>query len=150
MTSREEWFQAIQSREYSVVATYAKGCSGMRDNYGNTGLMCAVLENDPHMVQLLASHEAGMVSATGRTALYMAVAAGHAELCYILASRERHILTEQNRTMLMVAVEMGNIDTVVVLLPYFGNERDVAGFSALDLAVLTQDTDLLTGCAEPQ
>ncbi|KAE8302083.1 Ankyrin repeat protein 1 [Giardia duodenalis] len=143
MTSREEWFQAIHSREYSVVATYAKGCSGMRDNYGNTGLMCAVLENDPHMVQLLASYEAGMVSATGRTALYMAVAAGHAELCYILASRERHILTEQNRTMLMVAVEMGNIDTVVVLLPYFGNERDVAGFSALDLAVLTQDTDLL-------
>ncbi|EFO64948.1 Protein 21.1 [Giardia lamblia P15] len=143
MISREEWFHAINSKEYNVVATYAKDCSGMRDNYGNTGLMCAVLGNDPYMVQLLASHEAGMVSATGRTALYMAVAAGHTELCYILASRERHILTEQNRTMLMVAVEMGNLDIVAVLLPYFGSERDVAGFSALDLAVLTQDTDLL-------
>lgn len=143
MISREEWFKAIHSREYSTVANHAKDCSGMRDNYGNTGLMCAVLENDPCMVQLLATYEAGLVSITGRTALYMAIAAGNTEMCYILAHRERHILTEQNRTMLMVAVEIGNIDTVAVLLPYFGNERDVAGFSALDLAILRQDTRLV-------
>ncbi|ESU44125.1 Ankyrin repeat protein [Giardia duodenalis] len=143
MFSREEWFHAIHSRAYVVVASHIKDCSGMRDSYGNTGLMCAVLGNDPYMAHLLAAHESGMLSVTGRTALYMAVAAGNAKLCYILAPRERHILTEQNRTMLMVAVEIGNIDTVVVLLPYFGNERDVAGFSALDLAVLTQDTALV-------
>lgn len=143
MISREEWFHAIHSRAYNRIADHAKDCSGMRDNYGNTGLMCAVLGNDPCMVQLLAAYEAGLVSITGRTALYMAIVAENAELCYILAHYEQHILTEQNRTMLMVAVETGNTEIVAVLLPYFGNERDVAGFSALDLAVLKQDVSLV-------
>lgn len=80
----EEWFQAVESRNYEFIECHKQRLKGVQDAFLNTALIAATRNNDLRMIGILAADEATIVNANRQTACMIAIENDSLKAFYIL------------------------------------------------------------------
>lgn len=82
--SVQDWFQAVESRNYEFVECHKHKLKGSQDAFLNTALIAATRNNDLRMIGILAADEATIVNADRQTACMIAIENDSLKAFYIL------------------------------------------------------------------
>lgn len=142
------WFSLVEQHNYNGVRAVQRKYAGTRNDDGCTALMLAVKNNDLTMVEVLSETESGFVNNRDETALFLACARNYDDIASVLIPKERELRqSSTGYTPLIIAAANGSTRVIPLLIPYFGNETDKQGYTALDYATYNNYhlcVDLLT------
>lgn len=82
--SVQEWFHAVESRNYEFIECHKQRLKGAQDGSLNTALIAATRNNDLRMIGILAADEATIVNADRQTACMIAIENDSLKAFYIL------------------------------------------------------------------
>ncbi|EFO62336.1 Protein 21.1 [Giardia lamblia P15] len=134
--SAQDWFLAVDSKNYAGIREGLRRFAGIRDELGDTALMHAARSGDLTAVKILVDHESSLLNSVQQTALIQAILQEQVNVVRFLRPYESHINTSDNRTPFMVAASAGCSQSLAVLTHYFDLSTNPNGLTALDYAVL--------------
>lgn len=141
MATQDDWFAAIKSGNVAMVSRLVDRYAGVRDQLGETGLMCAVRSDQVRVAEILLPHERGQLNNRRETALLIAIQLHNQPLVGLLAPAESGVMLEVGCSVLHYAVVYEFNDSVPTLVKYLKHTPDLDGLLPLDLAVRSNNFD---------
>lgn len=139
----DQWFNAINGRDYEAVSEMAPRHAKSQDSYGETGLMIAAREGDLRLAEALHSIENSMRNNEGETALLVATKLNRADVVKLLAPSEGRHKLPNGSPAIHVAIDNDAKKSLEVLLPYQEGEVNAQGYTPLAYACFLGKVDFI-------